>query len=288
MNLRDAENTPLWQCLQQAWDCPSNNSDISGWSLTWLWEDLQWHEQRGLGRITSLQGCFALPLASAIQSLPGKSKSWKMSLQFSWHRDTRIVFPSWTPVTVESQWKLFESLKLKGSFCPKIASLCEQLKLLGTENYPNELICLFKNNTFWKWNHWFQQAHIKYFREKKYSRFSIFLLSSSSTAGLWLSRLRKNTKITFCTMPALWKVCRILILVGVFLRRGLQNVSPALVEKKKKKKKPGRELFLILFLSNASNAGKSSPLVCSAVSKMLPRNVYPFHHTFQTASTLQR
>lgn len=37
---------------------------------------------------------------------------------------------------------------------------------------------------------------------RHYSRFKIFLLSSSSTAGLWLSRLRKNTKITFCTMVA--------------------------------------------------------------------------------------
>lgn len=35
-----------------------------------------------------------------------------------------------------------------------------------------------------------------------YSRFKMFLLSSSSTAGLWLSRLRKNTRITFCTMVA--------------------------------------------------------------------------------------
>lgn len=38
-----------------------------------------------------------------------------------------------------------------------------------------------------------------------YSRFRIFLLSSSSTAGLWLSLLRKNTKIMFCTMLAVWK-----------------------------------------------------------------------------------
>lgn len=35
-----------------------------------------------------------------------------------------------------------------------------------------------------------------------YSRFRMFLLSSSSTAGLWLSRLRKNTRITLCTMVA--------------------------------------------------------------------------------------
>lgn len=40
-----------------------------------------------------------------------------------------------------------------------------------------------------------------------YSRFRIFLLSSSSTAGLWLSLLRKNTKIMFCTMVAAWKFC---------------------------------------------------------------------------------
>lgn len=38
-----------------------------------------------------------------------------------------------------------------------------------------------------------------------YSRFKIFLLSSSSTAGLWLSRLRKNTRITFCTIVAACK-----------------------------------------------------------------------------------
>lgn len=37
---------------------------------------------------------------------------------------------------------------------------------------------------------------------RHYSRFKMFLLSSSSTAGLWLSRLRKNTRITFCTMVA--------------------------------------------------------------------------------------
>lgn len=36
----------------------------------------------------------------------------------------------------------------------------------------------------------------------RYSRFRIFLLSSSSTAGLWLSLLRKNTRIMFCTMVA--------------------------------------------------------------------------------------
>lgn len=41
----------------------------------------------------------------------------------------------------------------------------------------------------------------------RYSRFRIFLLSSSSTAGLWLSLLRKNTKIMFCTMVAAWKFC---------------------------------------------------------------------------------
>lgn len=39
-----------------------------------------------------------------------------------------------------------------------------------------------------------------------YSRFKMFLLSSSSTAGLWLSRLRKNTRITFCTIVA---ACRV-------------------------------------------------------------------------------
>lgn len=31
-------------------------------------------------------------------------------------------------------------------------------------------------------------------------RFRMFLLSSSSTAGLWLSLLRKKTRITFCTI----------------------------------------------------------------------------------------
>lgn len=39
-------------------------------------------------------------------------------------------------------------------------------------------------------------------RGPSYSRFRMFLLSSSSTAGLWLSRLRKNTRITLCTMVA--------------------------------------------------------------------------------------
>lgn len=33
-----------------------------------------------------------------------------------------------------------------------------------------------------------------------YSRFKMFRLSSSSTAGLWLSLLRKNTRITFWTI----------------------------------------------------------------------------------------
>lgn len=36
-----------------------------------------------------------------------------------------------------------------------------------------------------------------------HSRFKMLRLSSSSTAGLWLSLLRKNTKITFWTILSL-------------------------------------------------------------------------------------
>lgn len=39
-----------------------------------------------------------------------------------------------------------------------------------------------------------------------YLRFKMFRLSSSSTAGLWLSRLRKNTRITFWTILTPYKL----------------------------------------------------------------------------------
>lgn len=42
-------------------------------------------------------------------------------------------------------------------------------------------------------------------------------------------------------------------------------------------------LSCIIF-PNVSNADRSSPLVCSALGRILPRNMHPFHHTFQTVS----
>lgn len=163
MNLRDAENTPLWQCLYPAQDCPSNNSDISEWSLTWLWEDLQWHEQMDLRIITPLPGCFPLPLYSQCYSVFALKthvlKNVAPIFMALWHSDCiPLLDTSNSVIRMKITWKPL--------FCPKIASRREKLKLLGTEDNPSELICLFKNNTFWKCNQWFQQTHIKYFRKK--------------------------------------------------------------------------------------------------------------------------
>lgn len=60
-----------------------------------------------------------------------------------------------------------------------------------------------------------------------HSRFKMLRLSSSSTAGLWLSLLRKNTKITFWTIFSLRRCWTFFPLFSLFNSKTLSSLQPA-------------------------------------------------------------